>query len=165
MLLFAAPLKALAHCPLCTAGAGAAALMALGLGISPAPIAIFIGAFAIAAGLWAARFFKKQYIPRQNAALAALSYVATIAPLAPILSDYRSISIFVAGDYGSLLNRTYLINIFVAASIAGGAIVALAPRISRFVSSLRKGAVLPFQGIVITFLLLAASAVAVELLV
>ncbi len=165
VLLGLAPFSALAHCPLCTAGAATAALLALGLGISPAPIAIFVGAFAIAAGLWAGRLLKKNYIPRQKEALAALSYVATIVPLMPIMSDYRSISVFLVGDYGSLLNRTYLINLFIFGSIIGGVIVATAPRISKLVTKLRNNLTLPYQGIMITFLLLMISAVVIELLV
>ncbi|MBI2484996.1 hypothetical protein HYW18_02520 [Candidatus Uhrbacteria bacterium] len=160
-----APLPALAHCPLCTAGAGLAALLAIKLGVSAMSVGVFIGAFAAAIGLWTHRLLKKSYIPAQAAILAILSFLFTILPLRIILAQYRSIYLSLSGPYGSWLNRTYLIDIFVAGSIIGAVLLIAAPSISRWVSRKRGGKLWPFQGISITAFLLVSAAIIIELLV
>src|SRR3989338_2679944 len=156
------PEAAKAHCPLCTAGAAGAAFIAAWLGVGAGAIGIWIGAFALAMGLWIARLIKKQYVPHQRAALGVLSFATTIFPLRPILSQYSSFSLYLSGDYGSLLNRTYLVNLFILGSVIGGAIMVASPFVSTWVAK-KRGKTIPFQGIVLTFVLLLASSLIIEI--
>lgn len=154
------PQAALAHCPLCTIGAGGLAVFAAWLGVNTITIGLFIGAFALALGLWIGRLIPKKYIPHQTKALAALSFLTIALPLLPMMQDYTSIYVSLGGEYGSLFNRTYLINRFLLGSLIGAGLLLLAPFISKKLVLLRKGRLLPFQGIGITiFLLLGVSAV------
>jgi hypothetical protein len=147
-----------AHCPLCTMGAAAAAGGALWLGISPFIVAIFIGAFAISMGLWIGKMIKKEYVKYQIHWLALISFLTTVLPIYPLLktgtpADYYPFMISWVGEYGSLLNRTYLIGIPLVMAVLGGAIVYAAPFMSNKISTLR-GKTLPFQGVSLTLLLL-----------
>lgn len=146
--------EVLAHCPLCTVGAAAAAGGAAWLGINQAVIGVFIGAFAVSMGWWVSKLIKKQFIPYQRAVLIILSFATTIFPLLAIINNTTPIYIYLFGDYGSLFNRTYLINIFLIGSIIGGAIVTITPWLSRTLRSLRKGKMIPYQGVILTFTLL-----------
>jgi hypothetical protein len=159
-----APRLALAHCPLCTAGAGVAAVFAAWLGVSMMSIGVFIGAFGIAIGLWIARLIKKQYIPHQAWVLAVISFATTVIPLMPLMQDYTSFYLSLGGEYGSLLNRTYVVNRFLVGSAIGGVVMALAPSLSARITALRKGSMFRFQGLSITFLLLVAILLIVELI-
>ena len=98
-LLF--PAVALAHCPLCTAGAGLAAIGAYWLGVNGLTVGVLLGAFAMALGLWVARLIKKKYLPQQDNAIGVFSWLTTIIPLKMLLSDYTSIYINWSGSYGS----------------------------------------------------------------
>lgn len=158
-----APLPALAHCPLCTAGAGVLAVAAAAIGVNPMAIGIFIGAFAAALGLWMSRLLKKAYLPRQAPALAVVSFLATVLPLIPLFDSYTSVFVSIVGEYGTPLNRTYLVNRFAAGAVFGALVLALAPAASRTLTRARKGAFLPYQGLVITFGLLISSALLVQL--
>ncbi len=150
-LLF--PATALAHCPLCTAGAGLVAIGAYWLGVNGLTIGVLIGAFALALGLWIARLIKKKYLPRQDSIIGLFSWLTTLLPLQMLLSDYTSIYINWAGSYGSLLNRTYPVNLFLIGGVIGGALIYLAPPLSRAITE-RRGKTTPYQGIIITFALL-----------
>lgn len=154
----------LAHCPLCTAGAGLAAIFASYLGVGAAPIGVFIGAFSVALGWWMSRLIKKRFIPKQNVVLALISFLTIVLPLIPLMHDYSSVYISLGGDYGSLLNRTYLINIFLVGAIIGGLILLVSPYLSRRISVWRKNKMFPYQGLAVTFFLLALAAVILELL-
>ena len=123
--------NAYAHCPLCTAGAAVAAGGAAWLGISKAAIGIFIGAFAVSTGWWASNLLKRKYIPFQKQLLILFSFVATIIPLMPLMESIYPVYISWAGDYGSLLNRTYILNLFLAGSILGGFTVCIMPWLSK----------------------------------
>jgi hypothetical protein len=158
------PKSALAHCPLCTAGAGAAALGAAWLGVGQMPIGIFIGAFAVALGLWVARLIKREYIPHQKWFLSILSYVTIVLPLTPILRDVHSIYVGLGGEYGSMTNRVYMYNDFIVGSVIGAFIIVIAPSLSRRLTDLRGGKLIPYQGMMITFVLLLLSAATAELL-
>ena len=153
VLLFI-PLVSYAHCPLCTIGAGAAALGASWLGVSAGPIGVFVGAFSIALGLWIARLIKKKYLPYQREAITLLSFFMTVLPLRTQLSEYSSFYLSFIGDYGTILNRTYLINWFLIGSVLGGIIIIIAPHVSRKIAKLRNNKLFPYQGVSITFLLL-----------
>ena len=156
------PSAALAHCPLCTAGAGLAALGAYWLGINGLTVGLLIGAFAVALGLWLGRMIAKKYLPGQNNLIAVFSWLTTVLPLQTLLSDYTSIFINWSGSYGSWLNRTYLINLFLVGGIIGAILVYLAPRFSRFLSC-RRGKTIPFQSMIITFALLLVASLITQL--
>lgn len=149
---------AYAHCPLCTAGAGAAAAGAAWLGVNSTVIGILLGAFGLALGLWIGGMIQRSYIPYQRGLIGIFSWLTTVLPLQPILKDYTSIYLSLTGDYGSLLNRTYLIDYFLVGSLLGAAIVIAAPYLSSLLTQTRQGRMLPYQGLGITFgLLLVAS--------
>lgn len=153
-----------AHCPLCTAGAGAMAGAAALMGVKYGAIGVFLGAFAAALGLWIAKRVKKTYIPRQNIVIFLGVYLSTLLPLVPFTKDYSSFLISMYGDYGSLFNRTYLINWFIVGSLLGTVMVFLAPRFSSYVTHLRHGRKIKFQGLALTFLLLLVAALPIQLL-
>lgn len=154
-----------AHCPLCTAGAGAAAIGAAYLGVKSSVIGLFIGAFAIALGLWTTKLIKKNYIPHQKWALAFLSFALTVFPLMPIVKGFFPLYLQLAGDYGSLLNRTYLINLFFAGSIIGGAIMLVSPKMSSKITEFREGKKLPYQGLLLDFGLLLVAGTIMQLVI
>jgi len=156
--------SAYAHCPLCTAGAAFAAGGAAWLGISKAAIGIFIGAFAASTGWWASNLLKKKYIPFQKPLLILFSFIATIIPLIPLMESTYPVYVSWIGDYGSLLNRTYLFNMFLAGSILGGFIVCITPWLSKKIIEMRNGKMVPYQGIILTFTLLVILSAAVELI-
>lgn len=142
-----------AHCPLCTAGAGLVAIGAYWIGVNGATIGVMLGAFAVALGLWIGRLIKKKYIPHQDDAIGVFSWLTTLLPLKMLLSDYTSVYINWGGAYGTLLNRTYPINLFLVGGVIGGALLYIAPPLSRTISA-RRGKTVPYQGIIITFILI-----------
>ena len=154
-----------AHCPLCTVGAGAAALAASWLGVSSFSVGIFIGAFAVAIGLWMGKWLRKKidfvFIPYL---LAVVSFVTTVFPLKPLLFDNASFYLSLYGDYGTWLNRTYFLDKFLAGSVLGALLLLMGPFLSKALSKARKGALWPYQGMAITFGLLFAAALFFEIL-
>lgn len=157
------PRVALAHCPLCTAGAGAAAIGAAWLGVDQGPIGIFIGAFATAIGLWIARIIPWK-IPGKAWLLAFVSFATTVLPLLVLLQDVSSVYVAIAGEYGSPLNTVYMYNIFLVGSILGGALLALGPSLNRAIAQ-HQTRPLPYQGMVVSFGLLLVAAVLMQLFV
>lgn len=156
--------EVMAHCPLCTIGAAAVSVGALGLGVNNYVVGIFIGAFAVSTGWWLSNLIKKKYFKGQRALIILASFLLTIIPLLPILGNtVSSIYISLFGNYGSLLNRTYIINPFLIGSIYGGFLVTITPALSNKLTNLRKGKHLPYQGIILTFVLLLISAVVIQL--
>lgn len=143
-----------AHCPLCTIGAAAVAGGAAWMGVNHVVIGLFIGAFALSLGLWIARLIKKQYIPFQKSIIVLFSYVGTIVPLIPLLKSDYPLFISWFGEYGSMFNKTYLFNLFLAGSLLGGLIVAATPWLSKKITAIRQGKMIPYQGILLTFALL-----------
>lgn len=156
--------SAYAHCPLCTAGAAFAAGGAAWLGISKAVIGVFIGAFAVSTGWWVSNLLKKKYVPFQKPLIILISFITTIWPLMPLMESTYPIYISWIGDYGSLLNRTYLFSMFLVGSILGGFIVCITPWLSKKITEFRNGKMIPYQGITLTFALLAILSAAVELI-
>ncbi len=151
--------SASAHCPLCTAGVAAAAGGALWLGVQNAVVGLFVGAFAVSTGWWVSKLIKKQYIPYQKAAIIVSSFLLTVIPLYSLLSDIYPLYISWGGDYGSLFNRTYILNTGIMSTFLGGLIVSLTPSLSKVLSSLRRGKIIPFQGVILTLgMLIAVSA-------
>ena len=156
---------AYAHCPLCTIGAAAAAGTASYFGLNKAIIGIFIGAFAVSIGWYASKLIKRRVIPLQKALLISLSFFATIIPLIPLIESNYPFPVFLFGGYGSLFNRTYLLNLFLLGSIIGGFIVLITPWLSEKITKLRYGKFVPFQGILLTFALLIISSITIELII
>src|SRR3989338_2282102 len=126
-----------AHCTLCTVGAAAAAGGAAYMGVSTSVVGLFIGAFAVSTGWWVSNLLKRRVIPFQRTALILISYISTVVPLLPLMQGSYPMFISFAGEYGSLLNRTYLINLFLFGSIIGGVIVCITPWFSRRIGSWR----------------------------
>ncbi len=152
-----------AHCPLCVVGAAAATGGALWLGVSKVVVALFLGAFAVAVGWWIARIIKKQYVPQQKAILVISSYLMTLLPILPILDQTYPFYLTLFGGYGTLFNRVYLLNLSLFSSILGGIIIIAGPPLSETLSKFRNGKFLPFQGIIITLVLLLMIGVVLQL--
>jgi len=161
-LIIALSEEVMAHCPLCVAGAMAAAGGAAYLGVSNIVIGLFIGAFAVSIGFWVSRLIKKKYVPLQTTLLVLLSYFLTILPLISRMEGFYPFYISLFGDYGSLFNRTYLLNLFLIGSIIGGVIVLITPWMSNRITKLR-GKIMPYQGTVLTLSLLIIIGVIMEL--
>lgn len=142
--------KVAAHCPLCTIGAGAAAGAAVWLGVSKVVVALFIGGFAMSMGMWFARVVKKKYIPFQKALIILGVFLLTVWPLMPIFSAIGPFYISFIGEYGT----TFALNYSLFSSLFGGMIVFAAPSLSKGLTKIRKGKMLPFQGILITLVTL-----------
>lgn len=153
-----------AHCPLCTAGAAVAAGGAIWLGISKVVVSMFIGAFAMSMGMWFSRSLKKKYIPLQNFLLISSIFLATILPILPILNELHPIYISLFGGYGTLFNRTYLLNGSLFGSLLGGLIIFVSPKINLKLKKRKGGYGVPFQGIMISFTLLLISAIILEVI-
>ena len=160
-LLFSTPVRA--HCPLCSAGAGGAAAIASALGIGLAVVGVFVGAFGVATGLWTARYVDEQYLPYQDRLVAGAVALAIVLPVLPIMNETTAVFLSIGGEYGSPLNRTYLVNTYLVGAIVGGGITHITPRISAWFSRLR-GSTVPFQGLALTFVLLGAAAWLLEVL-
>ena len=156
--------QALAHCPLCTAGAAVAAGGAAYLGVDNTIIALFIGAFAVSTGLWSNRWFPKQYVRYQKQLLVVLAFALTVIPILPIIPSVLGMPIFLYGSYGSLLNRTYIINVSLLAALFGGFIVIITPYISRKISLYRDGKMFPYQGMLLTLLLLIITGILLQVI-
>ena len=159
--------SAYAHCPLCTIGAAAAAGGAAWLGVSKIVIGIFIGAFAVSIGWWISNIIKKQYLPFQRLLIILFSFITTIFPLLglEVMKSIYPLYISLAGGYGSLLNRTYILNLFLVGSIIGGFIVSITPWLSRKITTIRNGKMIPYQGITLTFALLIATSLIFEVII
>lgn len=154
-----------AHCPLCTIGAAAAAGGAAYLGVHGIVIGLFMGAFAVSIGWWVSGLIKKQYFKYQKQAIILLSFLTTVFPMLAILSDVQPFLVSMSGSYGSLLNRTYLIDLFILGSLIGGFIVSITPMLSKKLSGLREGKMMPYQGIILTFGLLIIIGVVLQVIV
>lgn len=142
--------KVKAHCPLCTAGAAVAVGGATLLGINKVVIGLFIGAFAVSTGWMGAKWIKKEYIKGQKWIIILLAFLLTIIPLLSIFGEISPLYIQLFGGYGTLLNRTYLVNFPLISSIVGGIIVCSTPWLSSRITKIR-GKMIPFQGILLTF--------------
>lgn len=158
------PRAILAHCPLCTGGAGAAAGMAALLGISYGAIGVLIGGFAVALGLWIAHMIKKQYFKGQTMVVFLAIYLTTVLPVLPFF-DGGVVPVYVSlfGDFGTVFNRTYIVNTFALGAFIGTVLILVAPKISAALTNLRNGRQLPFQGLVLSLLLLLLAAGGMQL--
>lgn len=152
-----------AHCPLCTAGAGGAAAFASALGVGLEVVGIFVGAFAVATGFWTASYVSERYVRYQKGLIVVGIYLSIVLPILPLMGEYTGIFVSIAGEYGSVLNRTYLLNTYLVGALFGGTITATTPRLSRALTGIR-GSTIPFQGLALTFGLLVLIAGVLQLL-
>ncbi len=150
-----------AHCPLCVIGAGAAAAGAAYIGINPLIIGLFIGAFAMSMGMWFSRIPKKQYVPFQKTIIVVVVFLTTILPLLPIFSAVGPLYLSSIGEYGS----TYVVNYSLVSSLFGGLIVFVSPLLSKKMTNLRKGKIVPYQGVVLTLTLLLITGGLIQVLI
>lgn len=139
-----------AHCPLCTIGAGAIGVGAIWFGVSKVVVALFIGAFAMSMGMWFSKIPKKQYIKFQKTLIVSIVFLTTLIPLLPFFKAIGPLYIPFIGEYG----LTYAINYSLITSLFGAFVVFISPTISKQISKLRNGKIIPFQGVVMTILLL-----------
>lgn len=137
-----------AHCPLCTIGAGAVAGGAVWLGVSKLVVAMFLGAFAMSMALWFSRIVKKQYIPFQKTIIFLAVFLTTLIPLLPFFKAVGPLYLSFMGEYGT----TYAVNYSLATSLLGAVIVFVSPFISKKITKIRKGKIIPFQGVMITLI-------------
>jgi len=164
-LLLAIPLiiflskNIMAHCPLCVVGAGAAGAAAMWLGVSQVVVALFIGAFAMSMGMWFAKIIKKKYIPLQNFLIVAIIFFTTVLPLMPLFKALGPLYLSFIGDYGT----TYIFNYSLASSFLGGLIVLSTPLISKSITKKRNNKTFPFQGTLLTLVLLIIIGVLIQI--
>ena len=153
LLVVLVPGVAFAHCPLCVAGAGALAVLAASLGISTIVVGLFVGAFSLALGIWVARLIRKKYIKFQDVLLTIIIFATTVLPIMPLIREYRPLYIDIYGSYGTILHNTYVINLYLWGSILGAALLFVSPYLSEYLTRSR-GKKIPFQSMIITFILL-----------
>jgi len=153
-----------AHCPLCTAGILVAASGAAYMGVSKVVISLIVGALSVSIGWWIAKSIKKQYIPLQKPIIILASFLLTVIPIIPTLYQIYPLYISWYGGYGSLLNRTYIINISLITSIFGALIICITPWLSKKITELRKGKHIKYQTMLLTFLLLAIIGLIIQFL-
>ncbi len=140
----------MAHCPLCTIGAGAAAAGAVWLGVSKVVVALFIGAFSMSMGMWFSRLVNKKYIPYQKSVIIIVVFLATLLPLLPIFKAIGPLYLSFMGEYGT----TYAVDYSLGASLLGALIVFISPTLSRKITKARNGKIIPFQGTLLTLIML-----------
>jgi hypothetical protein len=157
-LLLLSPRLAMAHCPLCTIGAGGAALLAAYLGIGAAPVGVFVGAFALATGLWTARLIRKRFVRGQDKIIGAASFASVVFPVMPAMQQYSSLYVSWMGEYG----RTFLVDNFLLGSVVGAAILYAAPHVSRKLARLRGNRMIPYQGMLMSLAMLLVAAGTLE---
>ncbi|MFH1325368.1 MAG: hypothetical protein ABIH49_01185 [archaeon] len=150
-----------AHCPLCTIGAGAVAGGAVWLGVSKVVVALFLGAFAMSMGLWFGNIVKKKYIPFQKTIITAVVFLTTLLPLLPLFKAIGPLYLSFLGEYGT----TYAVNYSIATSLLGAGILFTSPLVSKAITKMRKGKILPFQGVIITILSLLIIGGVIQILV
>jgi hypothetical protein len=150
-----------AHCPLCTITAGAAAAGGVYLGVNKLIIGLLIGAFAMSMGMWFSRIVKKRYIPFQKTLIIAIIFFITVLPLLPIFSKVTGFGVDLFGDYGTLLNRTYVVDQSLLISLFGGLIVFISPILNKKIKE-KTNKSIPFQGIILTFLILIIASLIIQ---
>lgn len=153
------PKVTLAHCPLCTAGAGALAVLAVSLGVSSIVVGVLIGAFSLALGLWLSGMVKKNYVRFQKQILTWLIFLGTVVPIMPFIEHYGPFYVPFIGEYGT----TYTVNLYLFGVVIGMILMLLAPFLSAEVTRMRKKQI-PFQGMIITGILLVAASIIIQLL-
>lgn len=155
------PTVAYAHCPLCTLGAGVIAGTAAYLGVDVLVVGVVIGGFSWLLGRWFAKTLRAKlgdFIAAQDLLLSAIIYLTIIIPVRLGIEQYVSFYLSIAGDYGTFLNRTYVINSFLLGSVIGLLAAVLALPVSNLISEIR-GESLRFQGMISTLFILLLTAI------
>jgi hypothetical protein len=151
----------MAHCPLCTIGAAGAAGAAVWLGVSKVVVALFIGAFSMSMGMWFSKLIKKKFIPFQTFLITAIVFATTLFPLMPLFSAIGPLYLPFIGVYGT----TFAINYSLYSGLFGGLIMFISPMANKKITKLRKGKHIPFQGMILSFLLLLVIGTVIQLLI
>ncbi|MBS3903607.1 MAG: hypothetical protein KGZ30_04535 [Anaplasmataceae bacterium] len=159
------PRLALAHCPLCTVGAGFLAVTAASLGVSSIIVGIMIGGFAMALATWLSWLPNKKYITGQPLLLAGVIFLSTVIPIMPLVRDFDPLYLNWWGSYGTPFHNTYAIDLYLLGVLIGAPLILIAPYLSQLLTKFRKGKFIPYQGIIITFLLLLLASFIVQLTV
>jgi len=163
LLTVVIPGKIYAHCPLCTGGAGAAALAAAYFGVKYGALGVFLGAFAVALSLMIASKLPEKFKYQSQLVFWGL-YLSTVIPFYFMFrGDYTSKYISISGDYGSVLNRTYLIDLYLVGLVVGSLIVYFSPKLSAQLTKARGGRSFKFQGLTVNFGLLFLVALVLQL--
>lgn len=147
-----------AHCPLCTGAIGVAAVSAKYYGLDVSVIGIFIGAFAISTGLWIGRKIKN-YFKFQTTLIVIASFLLTVIPLMAVIKDTIYFPLNLFGSPGSLFQKVYWLNKLLIGSIIGSLATLFAFWLHLFIKKTRQKVLFPYQGIVLTIVLLALTGV------
>jgi len=146
------PSLAHAHCPLCTAGAGILAVVAASIGVPVLVVSTLLGGAALSMGIWLGKVLKKKFIPYQRHVITWLVYFSTVIPLWPILKDYKTLYAPFLG-FDKYANKIP-VDLYAVGVIIGAIILLVTPYLSKKLSVVAGKQIIPFQGIVITLLLL-----------
>lgn len=144
---------ALAHCPLCAAATAGGVAATRVLGVDDTVTGTFVGGFVVSTGLWFNNWLKKkrngaEFLPFQAAIVLLLSVALTI------LTFYMAKLIGTPDPAFMLLGVDKL----VLGTIAGTAVALGAFALHKWIKAANNGKVLmPFQGIIVTLLVLAAT--------
>ena len=76
-----------------------------------------------------------------------------IIPMISMFSAQYPIYLSIFGTYGSILNRTYMVEMFLVTSVIGGLIVYASPLLSSKLTE-HRGKHIAYQGIIMNFVLL-----------
>jgi len=153
------PELARAMCPLCSVAIGAGAVAAEYYGVDPSIIGLFVGAFALSTGIWVANWIKTQYIPHQKKIIVAASLALTIIPFVPIVPDAFYLPLKLFGLAKVLWLNKLLVGSILGILISGGAFA-----FSNKIKEIRGKVLFPYQGVVFPVLALAATSVALYLI-
>ncbi len=156
-----------AHCPLCTAAVGTAAVTAKYFGVDTSIIGVMIGAFGISTGLWVALAIKKKFkfIKFQTPLIVLASFLLTVIPLMPILSDTLYFPALFFGQPGSIFNQVHWINKMMLGSVLGGIAALAAYFAHNKVKAVRGRVLFPYQGIAFTLAALIVTSLSLYLMV
>lgn len=164
-LLLFIPFVAFAHCPLCTVGAAAVGGIALALGVSSLVIGVFLGGAFFSMGWWFGNLASLRYGKRLFLPILIGTFLLSVIPLIPLFPEVVPLYISMWGAYGSLLHQTYVINLFVVGSLVGLGVVLIAPFVSSFITKQAKRQLVPYQGVIVTMVLLVITSLILSLFI
>lgn len=159
LFLLALPKLALAMCPLCSAAVGGAAIVAGYYGVDFSIIGLFIGAFGLSTGIWAANWIKTQHIPHQKKIIVAASLVLTIIPMIPIVPDAFYLPLHIL-DFTKVL----WLNKILVGSILGVLISYGAFAVHNKIKQTMGKVLFPYQGVVLPVIALSIASLAIYLI-
>ena len=110
--------------------------------------------------MWFSRVIekRKKFIPLQNHLIIISIFLLTILPLIPLVKAVGPLYLSFIGDYGA----TYAVDYSLGSSLLGGIITFVSPKINKKIREKRNGRGIPFQGILLTFLLLGIAAAIIQ---